>query len=65
MDRIIVTGSTGVIGRRAVRELIAAGHHVTGVTRSTTGRERLEGREATGWQPRVHAATEAWSRILG
>jgi nucleoside-diphosphate-sugar epimerase len=42
MNKIIVAGSTGVIGRRAVRELIAAGRHVTGVTRSTTGRERLE-----------------------
>lgn len=43
MGKIIVTGSTGVIGRRAVRELVAAGHSVTGVTRSERGRERLEG----------------------
>ena len=42
MNEIVITGSTGVIGRRAVRELIAAGHRVTGVTRSARGRERLE-----------------------
>jgi nucleoside-diphosphate-sugar epimerase len=43
MNEIVITGSTGVIGRRAVREVLAAGHHVTGVTRSARGRERLEG----------------------
>ena len=42
MNEIVITGSTGVIGRRAVRELIAAGHRVKGVTRSALGRERLE-----------------------
>ena len=42
MNEIVITGSTGVIGRRAVRELIAAGHRVRGVTRSALGRERLE-----------------------
>jgi UDP-glucose 4-epimerase len=42
MSEVVVTGSTGVIGRRAVRELLAAGHRVTGVTRSATGRERIE-----------------------
>jgi nucleoside-diphosphate-sugar epimerase len=42
MNEIIITGSTGVIGRRAVREVTAAGYRVTGVTRSASGRERLE-----------------------
>ena len=42
MNKIVITGSTGVIGRRAVHELLAAGHRVTGVTRSARGRERLE-----------------------
>jgi nucleoside-diphosphate-sugar epimerase len=42
MSEIVITGSTGVIGRRAVREMLAAGHRVTGVTRSASGRERLE-----------------------
>ena len=43
MNEIIITGSTGVIGRRAARELLGAGHRVTGVTRSAHGRELLEG----------------------
>jgi UDP-glucose 4-epimerase len=42
MNEIVITGSTGVIGHRAVREVLAAGHRVTGVTRSARGRERLE-----------------------
>lgn len=42
MNEIIITGSTGVIGRRAVREVLAAGYHVTGVARSQRGHERLE-----------------------
>jgi nucleoside-diphosphate-sugar epimerase len=41
-DEIVITGSTGVIGRCAARELLAAGHRVTGATRSARGRERLE-----------------------
>ena len=42
MNEIVITGSTGVVGRRAVCELLAAGYRVTGVTRSARGRERLE-----------------------
>jgi nucleoside-diphosphate-sugar epimerase len=42
MSDIVITGSTGVIGRRAVRDLLAAGHRVTGATRSARGRELVE-----------------------
>jgi UDP-glucose 4-epimerase len=42
MSEIVITGSTGVLGRRAVGELLGVGHRVTGVTRSARGRERLE-----------------------
>ena len=42
MRQIVITGSTGVIGRRAVSALLAAGHRVAGVTRSARGRARLE-----------------------
>jgi UDP-glucose 4-epimerase len=42
MSDIVITGPTGVIGRRTVHHLLAAGHDVTGVTRSAAGRERLE-----------------------
>jgi nucleoside-diphosphate-sugar epimerase len=43
MSDIVITGATGVIGRRAVRELLAVGHRVAGVTRSARGRRLLEG----------------------
>ena len=32
--RVFVAGATGVLGRRAVKELVGAGHDVTGVARS-------------------------------
>src|SRR4051812_32102022 len=40
-ENITITGATGVIGRRAVRELVASGHEVTGITRSARGRAIL------------------------
>src|SRR5207244_353386 len=39
--RILVTGATGVIGRRVVPHLIAAGHRVTALTRSPQKRAEL------------------------
>ncbi len=39
--RIFVTGSTGVIGRRVVPTLVAAGHAVTAVARTPEARARL------------------------
>ena len=41
-DNIVITGATGVVGRRSVAELLAAGHSVAGVTRSLRGRRLLE-----------------------
>ena len=43
MDTVVITGATGVLGRRVVRDLVAAGHHIAGVTRSLRGRRLLEG----------------------
>jgi 2-alkyl-3-oxoalkanoate reductase len=40
--RLLVTGATGVIGRRAVPLMLAAGHQVTGIGRSPIGRASLE-----------------------
>jgi nucleoside-diphosphate-sugar epimerase len=42
MSEIVITGATGVLGRRAVRQLLAAGHRVAGVTRSVCGGRLLE-----------------------
>jgi nucleoside-diphosphate-sugar epimerase len=42
MNEIVITGATGVVGRRAVTELLAAGDHVAGVARSARGAQLLE-----------------------
>jgi nucleoside-diphosphate-sugar epimerase len=45
--RVFVAGATGVAGRRAVTRLIAAGHAVTGIARSSGKAAQLEAAGAT------------------
>lgn len=40
--RVFITGSTGFIGTELVKELVAAGHRVRGLTRSDAGEEQLK-----------------------
>jgi nucleoside-diphosphate-sugar epimerase len=39
--KVLVAGATGAIGRQLVPRLVAAGHEVTGMTRSASGRDPL------------------------
>ena len=41
MMRVFVAGATGAIGRQVVPRLVAAGHEVTGMTRSESKREMI------------------------
>ena len=54
--RVFLAGATGVIGRRLAPLLIAEGHEVTGMTRSS---QRAEALRATGVQPVVADALDA------
>ena len=45
-ERILVAGATGVVGRRLLPALLADGHSVAGMARTTAAAEAVEGMEA-------------------
>src|SRR5688500_9519604 len=54
--KVFVAGATGAVGRRLLPQLVAAGHEVTGTTRS---RERAQGVRAAGAEAAVCDAFDA------
>ena len=49
-EKIFVTGATGRIGQRLVEALVAAGHSVVGLARSSDGVQQVEALGATAVQ---------------
>ncbi len=54
--RVFLAGATGAIGRRLVPLLLAQGHHVTGMVRSS---ERVDALQALGAEPAIADALDA------
>src|SRR5688572_27586120 len=64
--RILIAGATGAIGRELVPELVAAGHEVTGTSRSVERASELVGLGATpavldALDPVATRATVEWA----
>lgn len=52
--RVFITGGTGYIGSAVVRELVAAGHEVTGLCRNDAGMTRLAAMGAASTRGELH-----------
>ena len=68
--RVFLTGATGFIGSNLVPELINAGHHVVGLSRSDSGAETLTRAGAEAFRgdvndlDRLRTAAEAADGII-
>ncbi|MEU2624976.1 NAD(P)-dependent oxidoreductase [Streptomyces sp. NPDC007157] len=65
--RVFVAGATGAVGRLLVPQLLEAGHHVTGTSRSDAGADRVRSQGADAVQVDVfdrHALHEALARTM-
>ena len=65
MMKIFITGATGVIGRRVIPLLVAAGHQVSAVSRSPQNRALLEQLGATPAQVDLFAADAVRRAVAG
>ncbi len=63
--KVFVTGATGVIGRRAIPLLVAAGHQVTAISRSAVNRALLEQMGAMPVQVELFAAEALRRAVMG
>jgi nucleoside-diphosphate-sugar epimerase len=63
--RVFVAGATGVAGRRAVLRLVAAGHEVTGVSRSAEKDALLEAAGARPVRVNLFDPTALQSAVVG
>ena len=59
-QRTIITGGSGIIGRRLSAELLAAGHEVIILSRNPATARPLSGVRAVGWDART---AEGWGEL--
>ena len=58
--RTLITGGSGIIGRRLSAELVAAGHEVIILSRNPSRAQPLPGVRAVGWDART---AEGWGQL--
>ena len=62
--RVFVARATGAIGRPLVRQLVEAGHEVTGMRR-VPDRSNAKAKAELGWEPRYPSWRQGFREALG